>query len=108
MVRGSPRRVHPLAVLDDQPGILKQLGCFAQQHPVLPRAVGDRRHERLAEHLVGHLAAVGLQQGYLLRARLAFGHQVGVLEHRMGTFIRPVHEILVGPFEIERIDQRFT
>ena len=41
---------------------------LAQQGAVLAGAVGDRRHERLAEHLVRHLAAERLEQRQLVAA----------------------------------------
>ncbi len=42
------------------------------------------------------------------RGRLALRHHVGVLEHRMSALVRPVHDGLVGPFEVEGVDQRFA
>ena len=41
-------------------------------------------------------------------ARFALRHHVGVLEHREGTVVGPVHDVLVGPFEIEGQDEGFA
>src|SRR5215216_4434329 len=101
-------RTHALARLDRAARLVQELRRLAQQRAILSRAVGYRRHERLAEHLVRHLAAVRLEQGELAGVRCALGHHVGVLEHRMGALIRPVHDGLVGPFEIENVDERFA
>src|SRR5262249_1911819 len=38
----------------------------------------------------------------------ADSHHVGILEHRMGPFVTPVHQRLVGPFEIERVNEGFA
>ena len=59
-------RRHPLSVLDGVARLLQQLARVAQHRAVLARAVGDRRHERLTEHLVGNLAAERLEQRQLL------------------------------------------
>ena len=99
---------HALAVLDRKAGLLQQRARLAQQRAVLARAVGHRRHERLAEHLVGNLAAVRFEQRELVGAGLPDRHHVGVLEHRMGPVIGPVHDRLVGPFEIEGEDHRLA
>src|SRR5262249_43587020 len=99
---------HALAVLDHQAGVLQQRAGFAQQRAVLTRAVRDRRHERLAEYLVGDLAAEWLEQGELLRAGLANRHQRRILEYRMGPLVGPVHDGLVRPFEIEGVGERLA
>src|SRR5207302_2791746 len=56
------RRADALAVLDGEACLLKQLRSLAQERAVLARAVGHRRHEWLAEHLVRDVAAERLQQ----------------------------------------------
>ena len=94
-----------LAVLDRKPGLLQQLRGLAQQRAVLPRPVRDRRHEGLAEHLVRHLAAERLEQLHLLGRWRPLRHHVRVLERRVGARIGAVHDGLVGPFEIEGVDQ---
>src|SRR5262249_32298869 len=43
-----------------------------------------------------------------LRRGLADRHHVRVLEHRMGAVIRSIHDILVGPLEVERVVQRLA
>ena len=65
-------RRHALAVLDRVAGLLQQRARLAQQRAVLAGAVGHRRHERLAEHLVGNLAAERLEQRKLVRPGLPF------------------------------------
>ena len=99
---------HAPAVLDREAGLLKDGGGLTQQVAILAGTVGDRRNERLAEHFVRHLAAERLEQRELVGARLAGRHHVGILEHRMGAVVRPIHDRLVGPLEIERQDQRFA
>ena len=98
----------PLGVLDRATGVLQQLRCLAQQGPVLSGAVRHRRHERHAEHLVRHLAAKRLQQLEFFRRRRPFRHHVRILERRMGALVGAVHDGLVGPLEIERLDQRLA
>ncbi len=98
---GSPFGVDALAVLERVAGLREQLHGLAQHAAILPRAVRHRRHVRLAEHLVRHLAAERLQQLKLLRRRLAFGHHVGVLEQRERALVSAVHDVLVGPLEVE-------
>src|SRR5262249_46885646 len=41
----------------------------------------------------------------LVRRGLTDRHHVGILKHRMRPLIGPVHDLLVGPFEIECIDE---
>src|SRR5262249_13315629 len=48
---------HPLAVLDDETGLLQEPAGFAQQRTILTRSIGNGRHERFSEHLIGHLPA---------------------------------------------------
>src|SRR5262249_19304649 len=50
-------RRHPLAVLDDETGLLPERAGFAQQAPVGTRSIGNRGHERFSEHLIRRLAA---------------------------------------------------
>src|SRR5262249_3228209 len=47
-------------------------------------------------------------QRKLIRARLADGHHVGILERRMGSLVGAVHDRGVCPFEIESIDERLS
>ena len=101
-------RQQPLAFLAGKTRLLEQLRGLAQQRPVLPRSVRHRRHERHAEHLVRHLAPKRLEQFELFRRRWPAHHHVGILERRMGARVGAIHDGLVGPFEIERLDQRFT
>src|SRR6266702_6047402 len=101
-------RADTLAILDDVTRLLQELVRLAQERAVLARTVGDRRHERLAEHLVRHLAAERLEQRELFRARLALGHHVRILEHRMDSLVGSIHDGLVGPFEVEGVDQGFA
>src|SRR5262249_59917303 len=61
-----------------------------------------------AEHIIWHLAAEWFEQGKFVRRGLTDRHHVGILKHRMGPLIGPVHDLLVGPFEIEGIDERFA
>src|SRR5262249_3855995 len=58
-----------------------------------------------AEHIIWHLAAEWFEQGKFVRRGLTDRHHVGILKHRMGPLIGPVHDLLVGPFEIECIDE---
>ena len=59
-------RRHPLSVLDGVARLLEQVAGVAQHGAVLAGAVGDRRHEGLAEDLVGNLATERLEQRQLL------------------------------------------
>ena len=101
-------RQHPLAVLDGKSGVQQQLRGLAQYRPVLSGPIGYRRHVRRTEHGVRHLAAKRLQQLEFFRRRRPVGHQIGILKRRMGARIGAIHDALVGPFEIERLDQRLA
>ena len=106
---GLAVRQHPLAVLDRRsPASASSCERLAQQRAVLSRTIRHRRHERLTEYLVRHLAAKRLEQLELFRRRRPVRHHVRILERRMGALIGAVHDGLVGPFEIERLDQRFA
>src|SRR5262245_1529464 len=48
---------HPLAVLDDETGLLQERAGLAQQRTILTRSIGNRRNKRFSERLIGHLAA---------------------------------------------------
>ena len=101
-------RQHPLAVLDGEPGVLQAIArlCAAASGPVPIRPTPAAR--RAPEHLVRHLAAKRLQQLEFFRRRRPVRHHVRILERRMGARIGAVHDGLVGPFEIERQDQRLA
>ena len=62
----------------------------------------------LSEHLVRHLAAERLEQLQFFRRRRPLCHHVRVLERRNGALIGTIHDGLVGPLEIERLDQRLA
>ena len=79
-----------------------------QPAAVVAGAVGHRRHIRLAEHFVRHLAAERLEQLELGGVRLAGRLHRRVLEHRLRAVVGAVHDVLVGPFEIEGVDQRLA
>src|SRR5205085_5412352 len=79
-----------------------------QPYTVLAPPTRHRRHERYAEHLVRHLSAERLEQLQLFRRRQPGRHHVRILERRNRARIGAVHHGLVGPFEIERIDDRFA
>ena len=108
MVMRSPCGVTSLPSRRTMPADCSSARGLAQHVAVLPGAVGDRRHERRAEHLVGQLAAERLEQRHLFGARRAFGHHLRILEQRDGALIGSVHDVPVGPFEIEGIDQGFA
>src|SRR5262249_2747867 len=48
---------HPLAVLNNEAGLLQERASLAQQRTIVTRSIGNWRHERFSEHLIGHLAA---------------------------------------------------
>src|SRR5262249_41592843 len=100
--------VHALAALHRKAGLLQQLIGAAKQGSVLTGAVGDGRHERLAEDFLRQRVAERLEQGEFFGARFAGRHHVRILEHRMGALIGAVHDGLVSPFEIEGVDQRLA
>src|SRR6266404_1278076 len=77
---GFALRRHPLAVLHHAACFLKQLHRLAQQRPILPRPIRHRRHERLTEHLIRHLAAEWLKQCDLFRQRGSDRHHIRILE----------------------------
>ena len=107
IVKRSPFGISRLPSLIDVARLLQQLRGLAQQRAVLARAVGHRRHERLAEHLVRHLAAERLEQRKFFRRRLA----VAIMSEFWNgdsALIGAVHDGLVGPFEIEGVDQRLA
>src|SRR5262249_4168694 len=81
--------------------LLQQRGGLTQQRAILPRPVGHGRDERLAEHLVGDLAAERLEQRELLGSGLADRHHGGILKHGGGALVGPGHDGLFGPFEVE-------
>src|SRR5262249_57153251 len=43
-----PLQRHPLAVLDDETGLLQERASLAQQHPLVTPSLGNRRHERFS------------------------------------------------------------
>src|SRR5713226_8063315 len=98
-------RRHALAVLDDVSSLLHQRTRLAQQSAILARSVGNRRHERLSEHLVSDLATERFEQGDFLYSWPADCHHVGILENGMSSLIGPVHDCRICPFEIECIDE---
>jgi hypothetical protein len=49
-------RRHPLAVFDDEAGLLQERVGLAEQAAILTRSIGNGRDERISEHLIGHLA----------------------------------------------------
>src|SRR6202020_588951 len=57
------------------------------------------------ENLIRHLTAKRLEQLEFFRRRRPARHHIGILERRMGARIGAVHDGLVGPFEIKRLDQ---
>src|SRR4029078_8233864 len=103
-----PFRRHPMAILNDVSRPLQKLRGAPQHASILTRSVGYRRNKRLAEHLVGDLAAERIKKRQFFRRRLASRHHVGVLEYRMGAQVRTVHNCLVGPFEIESAAHRLA
>ena len=101
-------RQHALAVLEHDAGLAEQLLGVPQRAAVLAAAVGHRRHIGLAEHFVRQLAAKRLEQREFGGVRLALRHHRRILEHRMRALVGAVHDVLVGPFEIEGVDQRLA
>src|SRR5262249_59320350 len=81
------RRRHPLAVAQHEARLLQDRARLAQQRTVLPRAVGYRRHEWLAEHFLRDFPAELLEHGDLLRTGLAHGLHVGVLEQPLRALV---------------------
>ena len=74
---------------------------------VLPRAIGNRRHVGLIEHFVRLLLRETVRaesRRLTFRIRLAFRHHRRIQTFRMGPVVGPVHDVLVGPVEIESID----
>ena len=108
IVMRSPLALTRLPSLIAKPASLQQLrspcaaGCGPGPSRRTPAARTARRTLRPAP------CRERLEQRQLVRARLALRHHVGVLEHRMGAVVGPVHDVLVGPFEIEGIDQRLA
>ena len=82
MVIGLPSGSTRLPFLSGEARLGEQLRAAAQPAAVVAAAVGHRRHVRLAEHFVRHLAAERLEQRELGRVRLAVRHHRRILEHR--------------------------
>ena len=108
MVKDSPLGIDALAVLDRKPASIEQLlsPCAASARSCPEPS--DRRHERLPEDLIRHLTAKRLEQLEFVRRGRDRCHHIRILERRMGARIGAVHDGLVGPFEIEGIDQRLA
>ena len=100
--------VEPAAVLHGPAGGIEQVAGAAQQLAILPGPVGLRRYPCRPEHFRQQAVAERLQQRDLVRRRLAARHHLGVLEHRMRALVRTVHQVLVGPFEVEGDRQRLA
>src|SRR5579863_2758704 len=105
---GLAARQNELAVLDRATGLLDELRGLAQQRAILAGAVGDRRLVRLAEDLLRQVGAERLEQSKLRRVRHSLRHHVRVLKDRDGPLVRPVHDRLVRPFEVEGVTQRLA
>ena len=58
---------NPLAVAHSKAAFLQQRARLAQEHAVLARSIGYRRHERFAEYLVGDVTVERFQQSELFR-----------------------------------------
>ena len=102
-------RQHPLAVLDDAvPASCSNCDALRSKVRSCPDPSDTGGTNGIAEHLVRHLAAERLEQLEFFRRRRPAHHHVRILERRMGARIGAVHDGLVGPFEIERLDQRLA
>src|ERR1700704_1084652 len=98
-------RRHAFAVNDREAGVLKERARLAQLQAVLAGSIGHRRDEGILENRFGDLVTQGPEQGHFVWAWFAHCHHVGILEQGMQPLIGPEHDGLIGPFEIERVDE---
>src|SRR5262249_16093820 len=109
-LNGQPlaTRRDAFAILDREAGFVEQFRALPEPNPVLSRPVGDRLQISLSEHFIRYIAAEGLKQRKLGRLRLALRHHRRILKDRVRAIVGTIHDVFVGPLEIERIDQCLT
>ncbi len=108
MVIGLPFGITRLPSLSAKPAAASKLRAAPQPAAIVAGTVGHRRHIGLAEHFVRQLAAERLKQRQFGGIGLALRHHRRILKHRHRAVIGAVHDVLVGPFEIEGVDQRLA
>ena len=109
IVIGSPFGVDALAVLDRRSrppaAAATALRSSARSWPEPSDTGGTNGSPNTSS---GTLPRNGSSSASSSAPGLPCRHHVGVLEHRMGALVGAVHDGLVGPFEIEGVDQRLA
>ncbi len=86
----------------------EQIIGFAQQRAILARAIRDGGHRHLAEDGRRQFSLERRENGEFFRRRRAGRHHRRILEIGCRTVIKPVHDVAIGPLEVETLFQRFA